>query len=109
MTRTGPALRVARDGAGVDLDAAARAAADFLSALGVAIDSEDLTPDGRALTRKYRHGRIRSRCHYHPDRDGTCTAPHSKKPSPQGFELLIINGSVRVRTGVRSSGGAGWG
>ena len=29
--------------------------------------------------------------------------------SGQGFELFIINGSVRVRTGVRRSGGAGWG
>jgi GTP cyclohydrolase I len=35
-------LLVARDGAGVDLEAACRAAADFLSALGVAIDQEDL-------------------------------------------------------------------
>ncbi len=26
-----------------------------------------------------------------------------------GFQLLIINGSVTVRTGVRRSGGAGWG
>ena len=26
-----------------------------------------------------------------------------------GFQLLIINGSVRVRTYVRISGGAGWG
>lgn len=26
-----------------------------------------------------------------------------------GFELLIINGSVRIRTGVRRSGGARWG
>jgi GTP cyclohydrolase IA len=36
------ALPIARDGAGVDLEAACRAAADFLSALGVAIDQEDL-------------------------------------------------------------------
>ncbi len=33
MTRTGPALRVAPGGAGVDLEAARRGAADFLSAL----------------------------------------------------------------------------
>jgi hypothetical protein len=26
-----------------------------------------------------------------------------------GFQLLIINGGVRIRTGVRSPGGAGWG
>ena len=36
------ALPIARDGAGVDLEAACLAAADFLSALGVAIDREDL-------------------------------------------------------------------
>jgi GTP cyclohydrolase I len=36
------ALPIARDGAGIDLEVACRAAADFLSALGVAIDQEDL-------------------------------------------------------------------
>jgi GTP cyclohydrolase I len=42
MTRTGPALRVTRDRASVDIAAASRAAADFLSALGIEIDREDL-------------------------------------------------------------------
>ena len=37
-----PTLHIAHDGGGVDLEAASRAAADFLSALGVASDTEDL-------------------------------------------------------------------
>src|SRR6266581_919940 len=36
------ALRIARDNPGVDMDAARRAVADFLSALGIAVDREDL-------------------------------------------------------------------
>jgi hypothetical protein len=35
-------LHLAREGAGIDVDAASRAAADFLSALGIDIDREDL-------------------------------------------------------------------
>jgi hypothetical protein len=51
MTR---ALHIAHDGAGVDLEAAARAAADFLAALGVAIENEDLRqrPSGGRLIRR---------------------------------------------------------
>jgi GTP cyclohydrolase I len=47
------ALPIARDGAGVDLEAARRAAADFLSALGVAIDQEDLRDTPARMTRAY--------------------------------------------------------
>ena len=50
MTRT---LHVAHDGAGVDLEAARRAAADFLSALGVAIDTEDLRDTPARMARAY--------------------------------------------------------
>ena len=50
MTR---ALPIARDGAGVDLEAACRAAADFLSALGVAIDQEDLRDTPARMARAY--------------------------------------------------------
>jgi len=50
MTR---ALHVAHDGAGVDLEAARRAAADFLSALGVAIDTEDLRDTPARMARAY--------------------------------------------------------
>jgi len=47
------ALHIARDGAGVDLEAARRAAADFLSALGVAIDQEDLRETPARMARAY--------------------------------------------------------
>ena len=50
MTR---ALHIAHDGAGVDLEAAARAAADFLAALGVAIDTEDLRDTPARMARAY--------------------------------------------------------
>ena len=38
----GPSLHVARGSAGVDIDAARQAAADFLAALGIDVDREDL-------------------------------------------------------------------
>ncbi len=47
------ALPIARHGAGVDLEAARRAAADFLSALGVAIDQEDLRDTPARMARAY--------------------------------------------------------
>ena len=41
-------LRVAHEAGGVDIDAASRAAGDFLAALGIDVDSDDLreTPAG---------------------------------------------------------------
>ena len=53
MMRAGSSLRVARDAAGVDLDAARREAADFLAALGVAIDTEDLRETPARMARAY--------------------------------------------------------
>jgi hypothetical protein len=49
----GPFLHIARDDTGVDVEAAERAAADFLSALGIDVDHEDLrdTP-GRMARRR---------------------------------------------------------
>ena len=47
------ALPITRDGASVDLEAACRAAADFLSALGVAIDQEDLRDTPARMARAY--------------------------------------------------------
>jgi GTP cyclohydrolase IA len=53
MVRAGSSLRAARDGAGVDFEAAERAAADFLSALGIAIDTEDLRDTPARMARAY--------------------------------------------------------
>jgi GTP cyclohydrolase I len=53
MTATSPALRVARDGASVDIAAASRAAADFLCALGIDIDREDLRETPARMARAY--------------------------------------------------------
>ena len=50
MTRT---LHIAHHDGGVDLEAASRAAADFLSALGVAIDTEDLRETPARMARAY--------------------------------------------------------
>ena len=50
MTQT---LPIARHSAGVDLEAARRAAADFLSALGVEIDQEDLRDTPARMARAY--------------------------------------------------------
>ena len=46
-------LHIAHDGGGVDLEAARRAAADFLSALGIAIDTEDLRETPARMARAY--------------------------------------------------------
>src|SRR6516165_2260813 len=46
-------LHIAHDGGGVDLEAARRAAADFLSALGIAIDTEDLRDTPARMARAY--------------------------------------------------------
>ena len=48
-----PTLHIAHDGGGVDLEAASRAAADFLSALGVAIDTDDLRDTPARMARAY--------------------------------------------------------
>jgi GTP cyclohydrolase IA len=46
-------LQVARDTRGVDLDAARRAAGDFLAALGVDVDSDDLRETPARMARAY--------------------------------------------------------
>ena len=50
----GPSLHIARDSTGVDIDAAERAAASFLAALGIDVEHEDLqeTPARMARDRK---------------------------------------------------------
>src|SRR5579864_98084 len=53
MTRAHPALHIAREAPGVDLDAAERAAGDFLKALGVGVDSEDLRETPARMARAY--------------------------------------------------------
>ena len=47
------ALHIAQDGGRVDLEAARRAAADFLAALGVAIDTDDLRDTPARMARAY--------------------------------------------------------
>src|SRR6266566_8795842 len=49
----GPSLHIARDNTGVDVDAAERAAADFLSALGIDVDHEDLRETPARMARAY--------------------------------------------------------
>jgi len=53
MTQARSALRIARDSADIDIEAARRAAADFLSALGMAIDREDLRETPARMARAY--------------------------------------------------------
>jgi GTP cyclohydrolase IA len=53
MTRAHPALHITREAPGVDLDAAERAAADFLKALGVDVDTEDLRETPARMARAY--------------------------------------------------------
>src|SRR5713101_6397272 len=52
-SRSAASLHVAPDGAGVDLEAARRAAADFLSALGIDVDREDLRETPARMARAY--------------------------------------------------------
>ena len=49
----GPTLHIARDNTGVDVEAAERAAADFLSALGIDVDHEDLRATPGRMARAY--------------------------------------------------------
>src|SRR6516162_285135 len=48
-----PALHIARDNTGMDVEAAGRAAADFLSALGIDVDHEDLRETPGRMARAY--------------------------------------------------------
>ncbi len=48
-----PVLHIARDSAGVDIDAASRAAADFLSALGIDVDREEMRETPARMARAY--------------------------------------------------------
>src|SRR2546429_1333274 len=49
----GPSLHVARDSTGVDIDAAERAAASFLAALGIDVEHEDLQETPARMARAY--------------------------------------------------------
>ena len=49
----GPFLHIARDDTGVDVEAAERAAAGFLSALGIDVDREDLRDTPGRMARAY--------------------------------------------------------
>jgi GTP cyclohydrolase I len=48
-----PVLHIARDSAGVDIEAAGRAAADFLSALGIDVDREEMRETPARMARAY--------------------------------------------------------
>ena len=49
----GPSLHIARDSTGVDIDAAERAAASFLAALGIDVEHEDLQETPARMARAY--------------------------------------------------------
>src|SRR6201989_1869851 len=49
----GPSLHIARDSAGVDIDAAERSAAGFLAALGIDVAHEDLRETPARMARAY--------------------------------------------------------
>ena len=49
----GPSLHIARDDTGVDVEAAERAAGDFLAALGIDVDHEDLRETPGRMARAY--------------------------------------------------------
>ena len=48
-----PVLHIAQDSAGVDMDGARRAAADFLSALGIDVDREEMRETPARMARAY--------------------------------------------------------
>ena len=53
MMRAGSSRRVAHNSAGIDLDAASRTAADFLAALGIDVDGQDLRETPARMARAY--------------------------------------------------------
>jgi GTP cyclohydrolase I len=81
-----PALSVVRDDSGFDLAAAESAAADFLRALGVTLDSEGLRLTPRRMTRAYAE-LFTSR----PFRLTTF-------PNDEGYDELVLARAIPVRS-----------
>jgi GTP cyclohydrolase I len=80
------ALRVVRDDAGRDLAAAERAATDFLTALGVSLDSESLRETPKRMARAY----------------AELLSPRAFNlttfPNDEGYDELVLARSIPIRS-----------
>lgn len=81
-----PVLHIARDSAGVDIDAASRAAADFLSALGIDVDREEMRETPARMARAYAE-----LFDVQPLRLTTF-------PNDEGYDELVLARSIPFRT-----------
>lgn len=81
-----PVLHIARDTAGVDIDAASRAAADFLSALGIHLDREEMRETPARMARAYAE-----LFDVQPLRLTTF-------PNDEGYDELVLARSIPFRT-----------
>jgi GTP cyclohydrolase I len=82
----GPSLHIARDNTGVDVDAAERAAADFLSALGIDVDREEMRETPGRMARAYA--------------ELFTTAPFELTtfPNEEGYDELVLARDIPFRT-----------
>ena len=81
-----PVLHIAGDSAGVDIDAASRAAADFLSALGIDVDREEMRETPARMARAYAE-----LFDVQPLRLTTF-------PNDEGYDELVLARSIPFRT-----------
>ena len=81
-----PVLHIAQDSAGVDIDAASRAAADFLSALGIDLDREEMRETRARMARAYAE-----LFDVQPLRLTTF-------PNDEGYDELVLARSIPFRT-----------
>lgn len=81
-----PVLHIARDSAGVDMDGARRAAADFLSALGIDVDREEMRETPARMARAYAE-----LFDVQPLRLTTF-------PNDEGYDELVLARSIPFRT-----------
>lgn len=81
-----PVLHIARDSAGVDMDGARRAAADFLLALGIDVDREEMRETPARMARAYAE-----LFDVQPLRLTTF-------PNDEGYDELVLARSIPFRT-----------
>ena len=82
----GPSLHIARDSTGVDIDAAERAAASFLAALGIDVDHEDLRETPARMARAY------------AELFGAQPLRLTTFPNDEGYDELVLARAIPFRT-----------
>src|SRR4029077_10693673 len=82
----GPSLHIARDSTGVDIDAAERAAAGFLAALGIDVEHEDLQETPARMARAY------------AELFSSAPLRLTTFPNDEGYDELVLARAIPFRT-----------